>query len=429
MSILTSLFTGVSGLNANGAALSVVGDNIANMNTVGFKSSTVSFADIVSASLGGSQGPMQIGRGVAIEGVSPDLAQGSFETTGSGLDLAISGNGFFDVKDQSGAQFYTRDGEFSIDKDGYMVNPKGMRVQGYALDQAGNSTGAIADINLASSSSAPKTTQNITESVNLQSSATIPAAFDVNNPNTTSNYNTALTTYDSLGNPHLVTVYFSKTAEAPTGNTWAWNAVVDGTDTTSGNTEVQASGTLNFNNSGALNSETTTTSSFNFNGGAAQGQAIAFNFGDAIAAGGTGYKGSTQFGSESATVFQGQDGYSSGALNGVSIDANGTVIGSFTNGQTRSLAILTMANFANPQGLTKDGAGLYSASNMSGQPLVGQAGKSGMGSISANSLELSNVDLAAEFVKLIQYQRGFQANSKIITTTDQIMNDVVNLKQ
>lgn len=426
MSILTSLFTGVSGLNANGTALSVVGDNIANMNTVGFKSSTVSFADIVSASMGGS---MQIGRGVNIGGVSPDFTQGSFETTGSGLDLAISGNGFFVVKDQAGSDYYTRDGEFSIDKDGSLVNPSGMKVQGYTLDQAGNSTGAIADINLSSSSSAPKTTQNITESVNLQSSATIPAAFNVNNPNTTSNYNTAITVYDSLGNAHLVTLYFRKSAEAATGNTWEWDAVVNGSDTTSGNTEVQANGTLKFDSSGALDSVTTAASSFNFNGGAAQGQAIAFNFGDAIAAGGTGYKGSTQFGSASATVFQGQDGYAAGALKGVSIDSTGTVVGSFTNGQTRSLATLTLANFTDPQGLTKDGAGLYSASNTSGQPLMGEAGKSGMGSISANSLELSNVDLASEFVKLIQYQRGFQANSKIITTTDQILNDVVNLKQ
>ena len=174
MSILTSLFTGVSGLNANGTALSVVGDNIANMNTAGFKSSNVSFADIVSASMGGS---MQIGRGVNISDVSPDFTQGSFETTGSGLDLAISGNGFFVVKDQAGSEYYTRDGEFSIDKGGYLVNPSGMRVQGYSLDQAGNSTGAVADLNLSSSSSAPKTTQNITESVNLQSSASIPAPF------------------------------------------------------------------------------------------------------------------------------------------------------------------------------------------------------------------------------------------------------------
>ncbi|MGA2192255.1 MAG: flagellar hook-basal body complex protein [Nitrospirota bacterium] len=184
-----------------------------------------------------------------------------------------------------------------------------------------------------------------------------------------------------------------------------------------------------FNSNGALQSVTTTSDAFNFSGGAAQGQSISFDFGDDIASGGTGYKGSTQFGSDSATTFQGQDGYAAGSLESVSINSSGTVVGSFTNGQTQNMAVLALANFPNPTGLTKESGGIYQESTSSGQPLVGQPGKSGLGSINADSLELSNTDLASEFVNLITYERGFQANSKIITTVDQMLSDVVNLKQ
>jgi len=428
MSILTSLFSGISGLSANGTAISVVGDNIANSNTVSFKASRVNFVDILSSSMNGSQGASQIGRGVYINDVTPVFSQGSFETTENGTDLAIEGSGFFMVQDQSGI-YYTRAGDFRLDKDGYMVNSKNMKLQGFSLDAAGNSTGALGDLNMFSSSSAPSATDSMKMSVNVNSASAIPAAFAVANPTGTSNFNTAMTIYDSLGNSHLVTVYFRKSVETPLGNTWEWNAVVNGADTTSGNTEVQANGTLNFDNNGALSAVTTAASSFNFNGGAAQAQAVAFDFGDDIASGGTGYKGTTQFGAESATIFQSQNGYTSGSLKSISIDKTGMITGTFTNGQTKNLAIVALANFANPNGLTKQGGSLYAESNSSGQPLIGQAGKSGLGSINSNSLELSNVDLATEFVKLITFQRGFQANSKIITTTDEMLNDVVNLKR
>lgn len=429
MTILTSLFSGVSGLNANSTDISVIGNNIANMNTVGFKASRTSFADVLSQSLSGGTGTSQIGRGVFLSSVNPIFTQGSFETTSNALDLAIDGDGFFLVEDSSGAVFYTRAGQFSIDKDGNVVNPEGLILQGYQVDSAGNITGTIDDLNLSSSTSPPRATENVEISANLDSSSTIPAAFDVNDPTNTSNFSTAITVYDSLGNGHLTTVYFRKSLETATGNTWEWYAVVDGSELTGGVTAIQAQGTLTFDTTGAMDTVTTTSSDFDFSGGATQSQAINFDFGSTLAGGGTGLDGTTQFGSSSATVFLNQDGYASGALEGFSINQEGSITGLFTNGQTRVLGQVALATFNNPEGLTMMGENLYAESFDSGQPIIGAPNTAGRGDVISNSLELSNVDLGEEFINLIIAQRGFQANSRIITTTDEILGELVNLKR
>ncbi|MBI5747380.1 MAG: flagellar hook protein FlgE [Nitrospirae bacterium] len=429
MTILTSLFSGVSGLNANGSAISIIGNNIANMNTTGFKASTATFADVIGQDLAGSSGSSQIGRGVFLSSVNPTFTQGSFETTSSALDLAIDGNGFYEVKDSSGGTFYTRAGNFDMDKDGNIVNPEGLILQGYQVDSAGNITGTIDDLTISSSTSPPRATTDAEIAANLDSSSTIPAAFDVTDPTSTSNFSTAMTVYDSLGNGHLTTVYFRKSAEAATGNTWEWYAVVDGSELTGGVTAIQAQGTIDFDTTGAMNTVATTLSDFDFSGGATQSQAITFDFGSTIAGGGTGLDGTTQFASTSATVSQNQDGYSSGALQGFSIDQEGMITGLFTNGQTRVLGQVVLATFSSPDGLTQMGSNLYAESFESGQPIVGAPNTAGRGSIQANSLELSNVDLGSEFINLITAQRGFQANSRIITTTDDILGELVNLKR
>ncbi|RJQ55773.1 MAG: flagellar hook protein FlgE [Nitrospiraceae bacterium] len=430
--MLTSLFTAVSGMNANGTALSVIGDNVANMNTHGFKASRAYFGDILSQSLGTSQ----IGRGVAVSSVKPTFTQGTFENSTSVLDLAIGGDGLFIVSDANGT-FYTRAGQFALDKDGNIVNPNGLRLQGYLFSATSLSSApvinSIGDINLSTLNSPPNPTTTVEISANLDSRQSVPAAFDVTNPNNTSNFSTSITVYDSLGNAHVVNVYFRKDTEATTGNTWEWFAVVDASASLSGSTEIQAQGTLDFDNNGALDVESALTyplasGGFDFAGGAASGQAIDFNFGTSITTdGGTGLDGTTQFGSSSATIFQNQDGYSSGSLRSINIDQDGTITGIFTNGQTRAIGQIALAKFVSPTELTKMGKNLFAESSGSGQPIITAPGTSGTGQVLSSTLELSNVDLAEEFVKMIISQRGYQANSRIVSKSDELMAELVNL--
>lgn len=420
---LTSLFTAVSGMNANGTALSVISDNVANMNTTGFKASKAAFGDIMSQQIGESQ----IGRGVILTDVRPQFTQGTFENTASVLDMAVDGDGLFILKDSSGT-YYSRAGQFSVDKDGYVVNPGGINLQGYLLDASGNTSG-LGDINMSSINSQPNDTGTVTISANLNSTSTaIPGGFLIGNPSGTSNFSSSITVYDSLGSGHVLNIYFTKTA----ANTWDWNAVVNASDSFSGSTEVQANGTLNFNSNGALTSESAITyplGGFDFTGGATQNQTIAFDFGASIAELGTGLDGTTQYATDSATSFQNQDGYSSGSLKSITISQDGTMTGIFTNGQTRGIAQIALAKFVAPTELTKQGRGLYAESTDSGQPVISTPGTSGTGTVLSNTLELSNVDLAEEFVKMILSQRGFQANSRVISTSDELMVELVNLKR
>ncbi len=433
MAILTSLFSSVSGLNAFATGLSVVSNNIANMNTVGFKDSSASFADILGRNLNGASLGSQIGSGVFVNNIRTQFTQGSFETTGNGLDLAIEGDGFFLVRSPSGAEYYTRAGLFNIDRNGLISNPDQMLLQGYQADSLGSLTGQVGNIDLSTATFPPQASSRVDLSANIDSRAAIPAAFDINDPTGTSNFSTSVTMYDSLGNGHPVSVYYRKSATAATGNTWEWFAVVDATDSASGTRQIQAQGTLGFTTGGALDTEsaiTYPTGGFDFSGGATQNQTIAFDFGDSITTdGGSGFTGVTQFGSASAVLNQTQDGYTSGALTGVSVNREGLINGLFTNGKSRTLGQVTLARFNNPQGLSKAGNNLYAVSADSGQPLTGAANSGGMGRIQSNSLELSNVDLAQQFVKMIEYQRGFQANSRVFTVSDDILQELVNLRR
>ncbi len=428
--MMSSLFTGVSGMYAHGTALSVIGDNVANMNTVGFKSSRAAFGDILSQQVGHSQ----VGRGVQLTDVSPIFTQGAFENTSNVFDMAVDGDGLFMINDGGGA-FYTRQGQFNVDKNGDVVNPSGHQLQGYLYNTTGTQTNVIGDINVAAINSPPNPTLNVSLTSNLDSRETIPAAFDVNNPDSTSNYSSSLTVYDSLGNGHVIELYFRKSAVAATGNTWEWFSVVNGNDSASAATEIQAQGTLGFDNSGRLDTESAVayplaSGGFDFNGLAAPGQAIDFDFGTSITTdGGSGLDGATQYGNDSSTAFQDQDGYSSGSMMEITIGPDGIITGIFTNGQTRGIAQVAIAKFISPTGLTKVGKGLYAESVESGQALIGTPGTSGTGQVIANSLEMSNVDLAEEFVKMIMAQRGFQANSRVISTSDELLVELVNLKR
>jgi len=431
--VLTSLFTGISGLNANGVALSVIGDNIANANTPGFKGSRANFGDILSQTLGGASA-MQVGRGTMIVDIQKLFTQGTLESTSNPLDLAIDGDGFFIVKQTNGPTYYTRAGQFRLDKNGYVVDPNGYRLQAYQMDQSGNLTGTISDVHLAGLMSNPSATTNINMQVNLDSrddTKTWSFTSGSDLPDSSSyNYSNAITVYDSLGNSHLVYTYFVKTS---TANQWEAHVIYDdGTNPNQPNyTEIDfdtaTAGTqpiqLQFNSNGTLQSITPDTStqanavSFDFSAwGATNPQNITLNFAD-----------STQYGSPNAIVFQTQDGYSTGNLIGVTVDQNGVMSGVFTNGQVKKVAQVVLSKFVAAPNLTKVGKNLFLESYSSGGPIYGAPGTVGVGTVYSNSLEASNVDLAEEFVRMIAAQRGYQANVRVITTTDNMLNDLMSI--
>jgi flagellar hook protein FlgE len=431
--MLTSLFTGVSGMNAHMDELSVIGHNIANMNTYGFKGSRSYFADLLSQTLEGISGPNQIGAGVEMSGVIKTFTQGAFETTASPLDLALDGSGFFVMKGLDGASYYSRFGGFQMDQDGHLVDPGGMQLQGYGVDADGNLLSSLDSLQILRTSYPPQTSTSLSVAANLDSGsewidpATTP--FDVNDLDGTTNFQTTVTVYDSLGNPRPVTLCFRKTDDLVTGNPWDWYAVIGEDDSLSGNTEIGGQGTLLFDTTGALVSQSTTTSDFSFAGGSAPNQVLAFDFGSDTTSGGSGLDGVTQYAASSGVYSLDQDGYGSGSLQGIAIDEYGTLTGSFDNGQTRTLGQIAVANFTSPSNLQSVGNNMYSESPGSGPVIVGSAGNQGMGLIRPNTLELSNVDLATEFVNMITAQRGFQANSKVVTTSDEVLAELVNLKR
>jgi len=429
--MLTSLFAAISGMNANGTSLSVIGDNIANMNTVGFKGSRASFGDVLSGIAGGS---LQVGRGVFISDMSPIFTQGSFESTASALDLAIDGNGFFIVS-EDGARHYTRAGQFSLNKDGNIVNPDGLFLQGYLADASGNITGNIGNLQITSRQSPANITSSADIAVNLKASDAVPsAAFTldgngdtVNNDPANYNSSTTISVYDSQGGDHQVTLYFVKTA----ANAWAVHYVHP---TAADPSLLVDAGTqsLTFNTGGALIDDISGTAiSFDFGTSVTTPQAIKFNYGTGTGEtpSGDGFDGTTQFASDFTVINIGQNGYSSGSLKNMAISEDGIITGVFTNGQTREIGQIALARFVAPASLTKLGRNLYAESFDSGLPIDGIAGTSGLGRVLSNNLELSNVDLAEEFVKMISAQRGFQANSRVITTTDELMQEIVNLKR
>jgi flagellar hook protein FlgE len=423
---LSSLYTGISGLDAYSQAMSVIGNNIANVNTVGFKASRISFEDILSQSLVGATGQFQIGRGVQVGSVQRLFSQSTFQTTSSATDLAIDGDGFFIVS-RDGTTLYTRAGQFYLDEQGILVNHRGYALQGWMLDDQGSITSTLQDINLSNISSAPRATSRVVINVNLDVNEAILAnPFDVTDPVNTSSYMTPITVYDATGNGHLVNVYFRK----QDNDTWEWHALLDGAELeggTPGNQEV-AAGSLDFTD-GKLQTETLTTPFSVQFFGTSGAQGIDFDFGNSIDEGGTGLDGSTEFAGGSTTKFLSQDGYTQGNLISIQIDNEGVVSGVFSNGQSRQVYQVALARFTSPWGLTSIGGNLFAETTHSGPPIVGEAGSSGLGQINSNSLELSNVDLATEFVEMIKTQQAFQANSRIITTTDQMLQEIVNLKR
>lgn len=399
-------------MNTNGAAMSVIGNNIANTNTVGFKSSRTVFSDLLASSVNGSGGTCQVGRGTGLSSVDNLFSQGTFETTESQTDLAIEGEGLFVVSAPgSDALCYTRAGSFSFDGEGYMTNAEGYRVQGKPYTNGVLSGADATDIKVnINTGIQAQMTRNINLSTNLDANSdVIAAAFDATDTNTY-NYSNSTSIYDSLGNTHLLTTYFSKT----TDNTWDWNIVDENNNTVY--SSIAASNPMVFDTAGALTSSGQATIPIPAGAGTAA-QSIEFTLAN-----------TTQFANDSQVISQTQDGYSSGNLTNISIDNSGDILAKYSNGEEQKISRIVLAKFSNFGGLQKQGAGLFAATAESGSPRIGVPG-SELGKIFTNSLEQSTVDLASEFVKMITTQRGFQANSKVITTTDEMLSELINLKR
>ncbi len=422
MGLSSTLYTGISGLKANSEAMSVTGNNISNSNTIGFKSSSTLFSDVLSARVSSAGSSSQVGRGVQISGITNIFSQGSFSRTASNTDLAIDGDGFFMVRAPDEVEnCYTRNGSFSFNKMGYLVTAGGYRVQGKAYENGVLSGGDPTDIKVDFNSQiAARQTSTLTLTTNLDSAADIVPAFDIADPKNTSSYSTQTKIFDSLGGSHSVTTYFTKTAD----NTWEWHMTVDSDElassvaATTDLTEL-GSGVLTFDDSGNLISgETgaTLAGAIDWNNGSSSGQQIALTFD------------TTQRNNSSRIISQSQDGYAPGEVVDVSVDDEGTVIASYSNGEKINIAQLTLATFNNCPGLEKRGGSLYAQTAASGDPSVGTVGAS-QGYIYTSSLELSNVDLAQEFVDLITIQNGYSASSKVITTTDEMLQELINLKR
>jgi len=427
MGILSSLYTGVSGMQAQGESLGVIGDNIANASTVGFKASRAEFQDIISKNLKGIAGGNQIGRGVKVGAVNPILEQGNVDPTEKVTDLAISGDGYFKLSGSDGDS-YTRDGSFHFDREGYLVSNDNQRVQGFLSNEKGMIVNKMADVKFPRALVPAKGTTELKLDLNLDSRMEPTKKFDIKDPYATSHYATGVEMYDSQGNKHLVTFFFNKSAD----RTWTYRGVCDGKEVTGGeagdNSQV-CEGTLKFTVDGKLDSNELKDSSFNFKGGAFQNQKIKVNFGDAIADGGKGLDGTKQYGRASDLISWHQDGSAAGTITGLSFNDEGVLTAVYSNGQAQDLAMIALAKFENPENLYKVGNNRLKESRDSGPAALGSPGQAGRGKLFAKSLERSTVDLATEFVRMIQGQRGFQANAKTITTTDQLLEEVIQLKR
>ncbi|QJB57224.1 flagellar hook protein FlgE [Pseudodesulfovibrio sp. zrk46] len=516
MSITGSMYAGISGLQAQSEATSVVSNNLANSTTTGYKASTIEFEDVFYSTVNAGGSADQVGNGVSVASVNTDYSQGSYESTNSATDVAINGDGFYIVEDpDTGNTYYTRAGNFTFDTDGYLVDSHGNRVQGWEMDD-GSISGSLTDIQLDNSQSPPEATSEINFSLNLDSTAddnttstTNPYAAMFGVYDGTSDpalddsryaYSTTISVYDENGAAHDLTVYYDKVETSDGDIVWEYMVTCDASEdmrdfegtemsTTSG-AGLLMTGTLTFSSSGDLTSMTAFTladpptdttdplaeenwvlAEFDTNGlpileanftGADDNQEISFNLGmsNSDFATGTGWDTSggidslddmdattttddlpsfntgvlstsatTSTTSSSATYSLSQDGYAPGVLIDVSIDENGVLSGSYTNGQTQELYTIGLADFTNTQGLYAEGSNLYSATTESGQAFIGTPGSAGFGTIKSNALEQSNVDTATELTNLIILQAAYQANSKVVTTADTLLSTAISMKR
>ena len=492
--MIGSLYSGISGLNASSSAMSVIGDNIANVSTTGFKSSAMSFSSLFSQSLGEASIDTA-GSGVSVAAITENWTSGSFENTGNATDLAISGKGLFVLENDDGAQYYSRAGNFHFNSSGELVNPEGLNVLGYAIDEDG-ALGPLGDINIAGNNTyRNQETSEMAIGLNLDSESAAGVT-----------HSTIITINDSLGNDIPLTITYTKidgdnawaaepsissetgsagitvaanvlaaaesvsaavagvaaggsAADASAAALGAYNLIANDANSTNaekyaalkvyqsvtavedaGGTlaEAQAAAdsaddqanlnffALNFDFDGKLTNGSDEVINLTLSNGAVANQAITFDLVDDTGAVTGDIKGLPNPTSNNS---QSQDGYPAGILQSVSVDATGVVTGSYSNGQRIDLYRLVLADFPSYQGLSKVGNNLYTASRASGQANIAVVGQGRLGDLTPSALELSNVDLATEFVKMITTQRAYQANSRVVSTSDELLNELINLKR
>lgn len=505
----SALWAGISGLNASSMQMDVIGNNIANVNTIGYKAGKIFFADVLSQSVsGGSSGSMQVGRGVSVTEVATQFGSGSFETTSNATDVAIDGDGFFMVTDVNGGTYYTRSGAFHLDNDGYLVDTNGYKVQGYNL--TGSSTNTITDISLRNVQSSPQVTSIFSLGVNLNADTDTGDAF-----------NSSQTVYDSLGATHTLNMAFTKTeangywgfqcsldaanatAQTYSGLKFDSDGVLDKVYTSSiGTPTITTAGdgeaTATVNNVGQLYKDSTAITltrgasaaawtitddggydnmvvsvdgsdveidldgaggadiTYALTGTWAENDTIAFTvtqtevdpidlsitfatIGNGATIGSSNavtwdLAGSTAldltgYASTSVIKSLSNDGYASGILKSLSVSGDGKINGFFTNGQTCDIAQLVLADFDNPLGMKKMGSNLFGETVTSGAAIKNVPGASGMGEVKSNCLEMSNTDVATEFINMITAQKAYQASARVITTQDQMMSELMNIKR
>jgi flagellar hook protein FlgE len=404
---------GLSGLNAASKNLEVIGNNVANASTVGFKQSQAVFSDVYARSLSGGGGS-QIGVGTKMDQVVQQFTQGNISTTNNPLDLSINGNGFFRMEN-NGAVTYTRNGQFQLDKAGYIVNANGSRLTGYQVNANGElAGGAPQELNISSADLAPRATGNAQLVINLDSRSEVPASTPfVASDSASYNYTTSLPVYDSLGNMHTLQTYYVKTGNGD----WDIYGSLNGQTLNAG----AAIGQLEFDENGALTAASQATMPFGLampmTNGAATPLTVQMD-----------YRTSTQTGSSSGVTTLLPDGYAPGRLAGFGIGNDGTILGRYTNGESAILGQVALATFTNANGLEPLGDNTWGETPNSGPALVGSPGSGTLGLLRASTVEESNVDLTAELVRMITAQRNYQANAQTIKTQDQAMQTLVNMR-
>jgi flagellar hook protein FlgE len=421
-----ALNIGVSGLRVESDAIGVAGDNIANVNTPGFKRQRAIFQDVFN------RGSNAGGSGARLQEIGQAFTQGSLVNTGVNTDVALNGDGFFIVSGTVNGvtgNFYSRAGQFRVDPNGAIVDPTGLNVMGRALGLDGELSTGLRPLVVPTGGIPAHPTTEIDLAANVDASAPVlPTPFDIAQPSSTSTTATSITVFDSLGAPHSLDVYLNKLAD----NQWEYRAVVSGDEinpTQPGlNVEV-GSGLLIFNTDGALETVSENqTISVDFLS-ATPGQIIDLDFGTSISDGGTGLDGTTQFSMPSGVSSQSQNGFSSGALTGISFAPDGTVLGLYTNGRSVPVGQLQVAKFRATDSLARAGNNLWVETSESGPPAVAAPGAGGRGQVTAGTIESSNVDIGEEMVSMIQHQRAFSASSKVIATADEMLSQLMQLKR
>jgi flagellar hook protein FlgE len=367
-----------------------------------------------------------MGSGVRLGHIKTIMTQGDLTRTDNITDLAINGGGFFTVETPFGRGF-SRDGSFHFDKNGVLVNGDGNNIMGFAANEEGEIVNKLSAIQVKPGTIPAKATTGVEIDMNLDVRAPVKQ-FDVNDPDNTSNYSTSLTIHDSVGTPRLITMYYNKLENG----SWEYHATVDGKDAKDGEVGKiyeMASGKLNFNEDGILEEEVEDKNSFNFADGATPEQKIKFSFGETLKEGGDGSKASTNFGAASTTARHTQDGFAAATLTSLSFNDDGILTAIYDNGEAMDVAQIAVAKFENNEGLFKMGKNMFKESKDSGQAAVGKPGEGGRGEVLSQSIEVSNVDLANEFVNLMTGQRNFAANAKTLTTADQMLQEVLNIKR